>query len=178
MVKKRLNNKGEATIIWFFVSIIIFIGVQALIIDFGNIYQGQLKLKRTVDLASKAGALMIQSGENLAEGDFIINESNAEGKTKEYLIKNLKLDSSETMEEGKIAFNPTGASILKNPLIIEELEIINTSGEYTSTLLNQSYQINEPSTLLTISYSFDGILLKRKFTIGKLASSQLTSTYD
>ncbi len=138
----------------------------------------------------------------LAEGYFLVDPEYAKYNFYQTLCENLSLNNplNEPSYEGDVKGGIT--DILANTTIdtkensiyqkieIEELKLINVHPElsisnpafspleYTSNALNKKYEIQYPSVLAVVSTEIKGAFLKKKVTVGKLASSQLKSLYD
>ncbi len=167
---KKLNNKGS-TFIWLIIFIFVFIGISTLVIDYGNLYVKAKKIKYTMNRAVKAAALQIDDSSVLAAGMFKIDEDKAEETFKMILAENLGLDKT-TME-------PEENSLLYEKPIIKEFKVLNETPEsYTSTVMNQTYDIDNPSVVATIEFKIKSTFLITDIQVSKLSSSQLTSVYE
>lgn len=130
--------------------------------------------------AVKAASLQIKNddtlinglnGSELAEGIFKIDDVKAKEIFKVVLSDNLALNNS-TLE-------PKSNSLLYKKPIIRELEVINdTPTKYTSSNINQTYDVENPSVVAVLEFEVKGLFLKTDIKIDKLSSSQLTSIYD
>lgn len=167
---KKLNNKGS-TFIWLIIFIFVFIGISTLVIDYGNLYVKAKKIKYTMNRAVKAAALQIDDSSELAAGMFKIDEDKAEETFKTILAENLGLDKT-TME-------PEENSLLYEKPIIKEFKVLNETPEsYTSTVMNQTYDIDNPSVVATIEFKIKSTFLITEIQVSKLSSSQLTSVFE
>ncbi|WP_326910685.1 hypothetical protein [Sedimentibacter sp. MB31-C6] len=171
MVKFLRNRRGNA-FIWMIIFIFIFIGISTLVIDYGNLYVKTKKIKYTMNRAVKAASLQIkEDGEELANGVFEIDEVKADEAFKEVLAGDLGL--SETTLE------PKSNSLLYATPIIKEFEVINdTSTSYTSPIINQVYNIENPGVIATLEFQIKSTFLVTDIQVSKLSGSQLTSVYD
>lgn len=167
---KKLNNKG-GTFIWLIIFVFVFIGISTLVIDYGNLYVKAKKIKYTMNRAVKAAALQIDGSSELAAGMFKIDEDKAEETFKTILAENLGLDKT-TME-------PEENSLLYEKPVIKEFKVLNETPEsYTSTVMNQTYDIDNPSVVATIEFKIKSTFLITDIQVSKLSSSQLTSVYE
>ncbi|WP_440977649.1 hypothetical protein [Sedimentibacter sp. LTW-03] len=167
---KKLNNKGS-TFIWLIIFIFIFIGISTLVIDYGNLYVKTKKIKYTMNRAVKAAALQIDDSNELASGMFKIDKDKAEETFKIILAENLGLD--------KTTMQPEENSLLYDKPVIREFKVINeTPSSYTSAVINQTYNIENPSVVATIEFKIKSTFLITDIRVNKLSSSQLTSVYE
>lgn len=170
MVKKYLNKKGNAYI-WLILFIVLFIGISTLVIDYGNLYIKTKKIKYSMNNAVKAAALQIKDGEELANGEFKIDEKKAKEIFLNVLANNLALNTS-TLE-------PKKNSILFNTPKEKEWKVENnTPTNYFSATINHTYNINNPSVIAVYEFEIKGLFLKTDIRVAELSSSQLTSIYD
>lgn len=170
MVRKScLNNRGES-LLWIIAVILIFSLITALVIDFGILYLKTKRVKIANNFAVKSGSLSIEVGENLAEGIFLIEPVQAEINFRDLLSRNLGLDSN---------LSPTSRSILQSDLKVREFEVINAHPRllgditYTSSVLNRSFVIENPTVFAVIQFEYRGILIRRVITVARMSSSNL-----
>lgn len=169
-LKKYINNNEGDMTIWFFIVIIVFLGMLVTL-DFLNIYGQSKDIKSIVNRSVKAAAMQIKDGEELAEGRFLIDENKAEIVFYDILSTNLGLNK-DTLE-------PLEKSLLFKKPVIKELEVINTTPtNYTSPTIEKNYEIVNPSVVAVVEFEIKGIVLSDIITVDKLSSSQLTSIYD
>lgn len=173
MIKKTLLSDKGNVFIWLIIIIVIFSGISALVFDFGNIYLKAKKVKNAINKSVKAGTLAVEKGEDLANGNFIINTDRANANFKQILANNLGVNElSLEPKEG-------GRSLLSEPPVIKELVVINTvPTTYNSPTMGMPYSIKKPSVLAVVEVQIKGLFIKKTLTIGKLSSAQLTSIYD
>lgn len=171
MVKFLSNKKGNA-FIWLIIFIFVFIGISTLVIDYSNLYNKTKKIKYTMNRAVKAASMQIEEeGYSLASGIFKIDEDEAKATFKFVLANNLGLD--------EVTLEPKENSILYEKPIITELEVINDVPTiYTSSVIGQSYSIENPSVVATIEFKIKSTFLVTDIKINKFSGSQLTSGYD
>lgn len=168
---KFLNNKKGNAFIWLIILIFVFIGISSLVIDYGNLYTKTKKIKYTMNRAVKAAALQVKDGEDLANGNFKIDEDTAKEAFFIILADDLGLDRT-TLE-------PLSNSILSEKPIVKELEVINdTPIDYTSPNINQTYNMENPSVIAVLEFNVKSVFLSKNVVVDKLSSSQLTSEYD
>ena len=171
-IRETLDNKGNAVIVWFMISVALFVGLQPLVIDFGGMLSSQIKVKNSLNKAVKAASLAIQDGEDLANGNFRINSGQAEVNFNRYIALNLGLN--------EITLEPlsTGSRLPKAPTVKEFVVQNTASSTYTSSYMGQTYQINKPTVISSLEFSYQGVFLRKSFRVGRLSSSQLNSVYD
>ncbi|MBP1926728.1 hypothetical protein J2Z76_002598 [Sedimentibacter acidaminivorans] len=172
MKKKRyLNNKGNSYI-WLIIFVVIFLGVGMLVMDQGSIYLNNKKVKEGLNRSVKAATLAIKEDEMLAEGRFKIDEVNAQINFKNILAENLGLDKT-TLEPLE-----TGSLVDKKPDVKEFVVENNTPKTYYSTILNHSFELENPSVMAVVQVKVKGVFSSKIITMYKLSSSQLTSIYE
>ena len=171
MVRFLRDKRGNA-FIWMIIFIFVFIGISTLVIDYGNLYVKTKKIKYTMNRAVKAASLQInEDGGDLANGVFKIDEVKAEEAFREVLAGDLGLNET-TLE-------PLANSLLYATPIIQEFEVINDAPKsYISPIINQIYNIENPSVIATIEFKVKNTFLVTDILVNKLSGSQLTNVYD
>ena len=168
---KYLKNQSGNMYVFLLMFIVLFMGVSSLVLDFGNMNIQNKKIKSSINLAVKASALQIKDGEELAGGTFLIDEEKAKDVFYDILCENLGLNR-DTLE-------PLNKSVLYKKPNIKELEVLNNAPTtYTSSSINKSYNIENPSVVAVVEFHVKGMFLSKNIIIDKLSSSQLTSIYD
>ena len=132
--------------------------MSALVLDFSNLYIKSKKIKSAINRAVNASTFQIKEGEELANGEFKIDEDEAETVFKETLAKNLGLDAN-TLE-------PLGKRLLPSPPIIKEFEVENdTPTTYNSPTLGMAYQIDRPSVIAVLEFQIKGVFIQRTLRV-------------
>ncbi|KXG73724.1 hypothetical protein [Thermotalea metallivorans] len=169
-IKKNLSNQKGGAIIWLMIVIIAFVAVSALVLDFTNLYIKAKQVKLSLNRSVKAGSLAILEGEQLANGNFLIDTGRAENNFRKILAHNLGLNES-TLE-------PLAKSVLSEKLIIKEFAVENnTPAIYYSGTLKRNFNIENPSVIAVVEVKIRGVFLQKKMRLSKLSSSQLISIY-
>lgn len=168
---KYLKNQNGNMYIFLIIFIFLFMGISTLVLDFGNMNIQNKKMKSSINLAVKASSLQIKDEEELANGNFLIDEERAKNVFYDILCENLGLNR-DTLE-------PLNKSVLYKKPIIKELVVINNAPTtYNSLSINKSYNIENPSVVAVVEFHVRGLFLSKNIIIDKLSSSQLTSIYD
>ena len=142
-----------------------------IILELSTLYIKTKKVKEALNRSVKAGSLAVIENDNLAEGNFLINETQAQKNFKITLADNLGLDRN-TLE-------PLQKSLVTQKPVIKEFTVKNnTPTVYHSTTLNRDFNIENPSVIAVIQFEIRGIFVKETIITYKLSSSQLTSVYD
>lgn len=170
-MNKKLDERGSIYI-WLIIIILVFLGIAALVLDYGSLYMNNKKVKEGLNRAVKAATLAIKPGDELAEGNFLIDEIQANNNFKQILAENIGLDET-TLEP-----LPSGSLATEKPEIKEFVVENNTPKEYYSPTLKNSFTFENPSALAVIQVNVKGIFTSEIITLYKLSSSQLTSVYD
>jgi len=154
------------------VYVVIFLGVGMIVMDQGSLYLNNKKVKEGLNRSVKAATLAIKEDEMLAEGRFKIDEVNAQINFKNILAENLGLDKT-TLEPLE-----TGSLVDKKPDVKEFVVENNTPKTYYSTILNHSFELENPSVMAVVQVKVKGVFSSKIITMYKLSSSQLTSIYE
>jgi hypothetical protein len=169
-IKKNFSNSKGGIFIYLIIVIVVFLGLSALVLDFSNVYIKSAKIKYAVNRAVKASTIQVLEGEELANGNFLIDEVVAQDTFERILAHNLGLDEN-TLE-------PLEKSLLtEKPTIKEFVVENNTPTIYNSPTLGRAYPIDNPSVIAVLEFKIRGVLIKKTLRISKLSSSQLTSIY-
>ncbi len=171
-MRKHLNNEKGSINIYFVIIIFIFLGMGALVMDFGSLYMNNKLIKEGLNRAVKAAALAIREDEQLAEGTFNIDPARAEANFKQILASNIGLNEV-TLEP-----LPSGSLTTEKPEIKEFIVQNITPATYYSPTLKHSFPFENPSVLAVIRVKVKGVFSSRIKTMYKLSSSQLTSVYE
>ncbi|MCL4419543.1 hypothetical protein M1146_05600 [Patescibacteria group bacterium] len=168
------NQRGEA-FVWLIIVIVIFAPLVGVALDFANLHLKTKKIKYSLNRAVKAGTLMVQEGESLAEGNFLIAEVEGTNAFYQVLSNNLELNS--------LTLEPTERSILREAPEILELSIHNDINNFPKDYIipameNRSYRIENPSIVAVVKFRVHGVFLSKTLLVDKLSSSQLTSVYQ
>jgi len=170
-IKQNLSDEKGGAMIWFMIMVVAFVGISALVMDFGNLYIKSKQVKQAINRSVKAGTLAILEGDSLANGSFVIDDTQAENNFKLILAHNLGLDET-TLE-------PLSKSVVSQAPIIREFSVENsTPTTYTSSALGKDFDIEHPSVIAVVEVKIRGIFIQRTIRVSKLSSSQLTSIYD
>ncbi len=172
MVIDKLKNKsGSTMIIWLIIISLVFISLSAFLIDFANLYSNNKKVKSSVNFAVKAASLQIKENEELADGVFKIDETKAYDVFIKILAHNLNLN--------ELTLEPLENCILYDKPLIKEFKVINDiPGTYESEVLNNQYELENPSVFAVVEFKTVTIFLEGKIVVDKLSSSQLSTIYD
>ena len=169
-IRETLKNKEGNMFLFLMMCIVLFIGVSGLILDFFNLHVKSTKIKHAMNFAVKASSLQILEGEELADGVFLIDPFKAKEAFDTILAKNIGLN--------EYTFEPLEKSLVYERPNIREFHVENTFPiNYYSSTLNNTFPIENPTTIAVIEFKVRGILLKRTIRVSKLSSSQLTSVY-
>lgn len=171
-MKNYINNERGSINIWFIIIVFVFLGISILVMDFGSLYMNNKTVKEGLNRAVKAAALAIKSNEQLSEGIFTIDPARAEVNFKQILASNIGLN--------EITLEPlaTGSLVTEKPEIKEFVIQNTTPTTYYSPVLKNYFDFEYPSVLAVIQVKVKGVFSSQIFTLYKLSSSQLTSTYD
>jgi len=170
-IRRTLSNKKGSTYVYLIIIIVIFLGISALVLDFSNVYIKAKKIKHAVNRSVKASTLQIQTGDSLADGIFLIDETKAEEAFEQILAHNLGLNPA--------SLEPLSKSLVYEKPTIREFHVENTfPANYYSPTLNNTFQLENPSVVAVLEFEIRGVLIRRTLRVSKLSSSQLISVYD
>ena len=171
VIRKIRNNSGSTIMIWLIIISLVFVLLSAFFIDFANLYMNNKKVKSSVNLAVKSASLQIKEDTQLASGNFKIDETKAQEAFIKILAHNLNLN--------EITLEPLENSIIYERPIIKEFEVINnTPDEYSSIILGNTFEVNNPSVFAVIEFKTKTMFINGDIRVDKLSSSQLTSIYE
>jgi len=160
-IRKILSDEKGGAMIWFMIMTIAFVSVSALVMDFGNLYIKSKQIKQAINRSVKAGSLAILEGNDLANGNFIIDDTQAEDNFRLILAHNLGLDET-TLE-------PLPKSVLSQAPNIREFSVENSTPiTYTSNTLGRDFEIEKPSVIAVVEVKIRGIFIQRTIRVVKL----------
>lgn len=128
------------------------------IFDYGNIILTKNRVKDALDISSKAAALQIDMDTNKIQyGIFEIDPIKSEIEFNKYLNKNLPNTDYE----------------------ITEMKVINAHSPTTINLKDGAkVEIKNPTVFATAKFKYDGIFIKKEFTVQTSAGTQVQNRND